>query len=77
MGVVTMILRASGEDVSAADAVKRLHLNDSFQIQASVNLPTMVNDYFAWAKKSRVAGQSWAKCYCQVPLGKAEESETT
>ena len=53
MGTVTMILRIMGEDVSVAEAVRRLHLNESFHIEASLKLPDQVEDYFEWAKRSR------------------------
>ena len=42
-----------GEDVSVAEAVRRLHLNESFHIEASLKLPDQVEDYFEWAKRSR------------------------
>ena len=53
MGTVTMILRFMGEDVSAAEAVRRLHEHQSFHIDASLKLPNSVDDYFEWAKRSR------------------------
>ena len=53
MGTVTMILRMMGEDVSVAEAVRRLHLNQSFHVEASLKLPSQVEDYFEWGKKSR------------------------
>ena len=53
MGTVTLILRMMGEDVSVAEAVRRLHLNESFHFEASLKLPGQVDDYFAWAAKSR------------------------
>ena len=53
MGTVTMILRIMGEDVSVAEAVRRLHLNESFHIEASLKLPDQVQDYFEWGKRSR------------------------
>ena len=48
-----MILRMMGEDVSVAEAVRRLHLNQSFHIESSLALPSQVQDYFEWGKKSR------------------------
>ena len=48
-----MILRFMGEDVSAAEAVRRLHEHQSFHIDASLKLPNSVDDYFEWAKRSR------------------------
>ena len=53
MGTVTMILRLMGEDVSVAEAVRRLHLNESFHVEASMKLPSQVEDYFEWGNKSR------------------------
>ena len=48
-----MILRMMGEDVSVAEAVRRLHLNESFHIESSLKLPSQVQDYFEWGKRSR------------------------
>ena len=55
MGTVVMIMRMMGEDISAADAIKRLHLNKSFHMEASMKLPDKVEEYFEWAAKSRAA----------------------
>ena len=48
-----MILRMMGEDVSVAEAVRRVQLNESFIMEEILRLPSQVEDYFEWGRKSR------------------------